>query len=96
MRRVVCLVGAAALLAGGCWTLPFARKDVKPPPEKPPQQAIAHVMPPPPRVLVTADEVTEANAREKARALREEMEEALQPPEPVHGPAVASGERPPR
>jgi hypothetical protein len=70
MKRIRWIVLAAALIGPGCLNLPFhPQEPAKPfvPPKAPPA-------PPPP--AVTADGITEANARSKADALARELDYA--------------------
>ncbi len=65
MKRIAYLVFLAALGGAGCVTLPFFGEEKKPPPaEVKPQEPPA----------VTADEITNQNAAERARALQAELE----------------------
>ncbi|MFO0929353.1 MAG: hypothetical protein U0736_20390 [Gemmataceae bacterium] len=68
MKRIGILLVPAALALAGCLPSPWVREDQKPPPVQ---------MKPQPVPTVTADGVDEANALEKARILREEMEHDL-------------------
>jgi hypothetical protein len=72
MKRIGYLMMAAALAAGGCLPDSFLRPEKKPP----------RVEMKPPPAPVTADGINEQNARERARALREELDRDLarQPP----------------
>ena len=71
MKRIA-LFGLILLIgAAGCWG-PFLRQ-----PDKLPALA-----PPPPPPPVTADEITDKNAAEKARALRQELEREEKAPAP--------------
>ena len=68
MKRIGILVLGVGLLGLGCVPSSFQRKD-PPPPEKK-----VEVKPPPAPPVVTPDSVTEENAVDRARALREELE----------------------
>jgi hypothetical protein len=78
MKRIGCLLLWSALAAVGCLPAPWLRQEPKPP-------LVKMQEPPPPRP-VTADGITEENAAERARELREEMERERAPkrgaPEP--------------
>lgn len=63
--KQIAMVLILGVLSGGC--LPFVREQPKPPPVD-----LQPSAPP----AVSADEVNEANAAEKAKALREELEHA--------------------
>ena len=80
MLRTVLIVAALAPLGlAGCTPEMMSLRPLTPAvPEKPAAEAAA---PAKPRGPVTAAQVTEANAHEKAQALREEMELELQAPQ---------------
>jgi len=65
MKRMGFLVMAVALTGLGCVSPSFLRND--PPPK------VEIKTPTPPAPLVTPDSVTEKNAAERARALREDL-----------------------
>jgi hypothetical protein len=68
MKRIGFLMLGACLAAGlGCVPPSFWRNDPPPPPK-------VEIKPPPAPPVVTPDSVTETNAADRARALREEMD----------------------
>jgi hypothetical protein len=79
--RIRC--GIALLIVGlgaGCVEMPLFPTEPKPPPAEPVRK------PPPPPPSVMPEEVTEANAREKADALERELDaqsEVLTPSKPT-------------
>ncbi len=71
MKRIFWIVLGAALAGSGCVPTTFQRQEETrpvPPPPKPPAP------PPPP---VSAETITEANARDKANAMARELNYAL-------------------
>ena len=65
MKRIAYVVILAGLASAGCISWPFFRDDKKPPQVEMVERAPA---------AVTADTVTDQNAGERAKALREELE----------------------
>lgn len=88
MTRRGCFLLALALAGPGCIG-PMTRLEDEPPKTPPVQVAAPHPAPP----IVTPDEVTEANAGEKAAALSKELDyaanerPAASPPVPMKGEA---------
>jgi hypothetical protein len=70
MRATCASLVLVALAACGCWELRPAA------PNKAPAQATGPALPLRPAPVVTAEQVTEENARQKSEALRAEMEAA--------------------
>lgn len=68
MKRIGYLLLAACLAGSGCLPESFLQGDSK---------TVKVELPPPPPPVVTADSITEQNARDRARALREELEHDL-------------------
>jgi hypothetical protein len=72
MRNVSLFVLIAAWAGTGCFTMPTLWGDPKQPPLPPAPPAVAEPAKPAPRI--TADEITDMNAREKAAQLLQELE----------------------
>jgi hypothetical protein len=72
VKRIRCIVLAAVLAGPGCLELPALHKEQAPPPP-----TAAAAPPPPAPPIVTPEGVTEANAKEKAKALQAEIEHDL-------------------
>jgi hypothetical protein len=70
VKPVRWIVLAAALAGPGCLTLPTAHQEEP----KPLPAPVKEAPPPPAPPAVTPESITEANAREKARALAEEID----------------------
>jgi hypothetical protein len=72
MKRIVSLLLVAALAAAGCDTLPRLWEQPHPVPAKEANQK------PPARQAITADQVSDANARAAADALGREIQQDAQ------------------
>ena len=70
MRAICASLVLLVLAASGCWELRPGGAN------KGPAQATGSALPLRPAPVITAEQVTEENARQKSEALREEMEEA--------------------
>jgi hypothetical protein len=79
VKRIAWIVLAAVLAGPGCLELPALHKEQAPAP------TAAAAPPPPAPPIVTPEGVTEANARDKAKALQAEIEHDLTAPSTADG-----------
>jgi hypothetical protein len=75
MKRAWCLLTLVLTASAGCLETPVVRRETKiePPPKLVEQKPAQPPARPPAPAAVTADQVTEANALAKAKALEEEL-----------------------